>query len=203
MQVEIDVSRRSRGSAATTNESLVAGAVRDPRVHEERLRRPRHRRNRQAAGRLQAEPARVGRHWSLGHSARAVPRVWRSSRRHPPRDRQHTRAHQHAGGADVGAWYGTADDDRAIRPAARNVVERCDAAHARHRRLLVQRAESPVPDGQPGRVQPVLIADLHRPRREPHAGLPSGGASHGHGRRARRPHARRPGHRPGSQAGVP
>ena len=174
------VPRRASGPAASAHEPIIAGALLDPRVCEERLRRPDHRRGGEAADRLAAQPQRVGHHRSFRHRARAVPRLRRPCGRHLPRDRQHTRAHQHAGGADVGAGHGAEDDDGAVRAAAGNIVERCDPAAVGHRRLLVQRAQPSVPDGQPGRIQPVLDAYVHRARREPHAGLPSGGASRRH-----------------------
>ena len=41
MQVEVDVRRRARRSAAAAHEPLVAGPLRAPRVREERLRRAR------------------------------------------------------------------------------------------------------------------------------------------------------------------
>ena len=145
----------------------------------------------------------MGHHRPLGHRAHPVPRLWRSRGRHIRRGGPHACAHQHARRADVGEGNGAADDDRAVRAAARHVVECGDAAAARDRSVLVQRAQSAVPDGQSGRVQPVLDADVHRARREPHAGVPSGGASHRHRGRARHPRARRAGDRARSQTGVP
>ena len=55
------------------------------------------------------------------------------------------------------------------RPAG-HVVERGDAAPARPRCAYVQRAESAVPDGQPGRVQRVRAAHVHGARRSRDAG---------------------------------
>ena len=72
--------------------------------------------------------------------------------------------HQHAGGDHVGAGLRRAADQRPVRAAARRVVACGHAAAAGPRFADLYRAQPAVPDGQPGGVQRVFAADLHRLR---------------------------------------
>ncbi len=140
------------------------------------------------------------RHRARWSRAGDVPDLRRRRRRHLSRDRQHARAHQHAGGADVGARPGSTARHRAVRRACRCQLARRYTAIARQHPVHVHGAEPAVPDGQPHRIQRLQPADAHHRGRARLAGRAPRRASHGHGRGARRLCPRRGAHRPGRAA---
>ena len=133
----------------------------------------------------------MGRDRTRRDRARDLQRLRRSTRRHVPRGRCHARAHQHASRDHVGARLRAPAGHDPLRAPDRHVMARGDAAHSGKRPAVVHGAQPAVPDGQSVGVRHVHAADVHGARRSAYAGLPRRGASHRHGRGARRPRSRR------------
>ena len=155
------VSERAERHAAAAHGAHVARPLRAPRVCEERVRRVDRERQGPAAHRDASRSAPMGRRQSRRHGRRHLQDLRRSHRRHLSRHRRHPRAHQHSGGVDVRARLVRAAGARDVRAAARQDVEGGDAVVPDERSARLHRAEHPLPDGQPHRLQQLHAADVH------------------------------------------
>ena len=100
--------------------------------------------------------------WTRRQRDREVQGVRRSRRRHLSRRRHDARAHQHAGGDDVGAWPRRSRGDRRVRGTGGHALACRDAIAARRDAARVHRAEPAVPDGQPVRIRTGNDSHIHR-----------------------------------------
>ena len=114
-----------------------------------------------AAHRDAARSASMGLRQSRRHRRHHLQDLRRSHRRHLSRHRRRARAHQHSRGADVRARLVRAAGARDVRAAARQEVEGGDAVVSDERSAGLHRAEHPLPDGQPDRLQQLHAADVH------------------------------------------
>ena len=165
MQVEVRFPERAERPAASADGAHVARPLRAARVCEERVRRVDRERQGPAAHRDAARSASMGHRRPRRHRRRHLQDLRRSHRRHLSRHRRHARAHQHSRGADVRARLVRAAGARDVRAAARQEVAGGDAVVSDERSAGLHRAEHPLPDGQPDRLQQLHAADVHGGRR--------------------------------------
>ena len=185
--------RRSASSAPAPlelqDEPDLAGALLDARLREERVRRAGGGRR---GGRRSCSTRPDPYGWTVAGArrqrSRCATRCSATAGRHLSGHRHDARAHQHAGGADVGAWPRRSQRGRStLEPPAGQRWRAATQLYPGATPARVHRAQSSVPDGQPDRVRPGARSAHSRStaRRFRFAAAP-----HGHRRRSRRARAR-------------
>ena len=183
-----DADRPPARGAEHADEHRVAGALREARLREERVRGAGVRRRRQRSRSGPVLDGALGRGRPRRDRAVHLPRVRRPRRRHVSRDRRYPCAPQHARLPDVGTRAGAAACRRPVRAPAGQRLAGGHAALSVGRSVRLHRAQPAVPPRQSGRAEPLRGAILRRrgPRRfQPPAGVPDRDAP-----RRRRPRAR-------------